>query len=123
MDRAHRLGSRKFDQNIPNPRPRPVIVRMTMFKDKQYILRNSYKLADSPMNVSEDYSKATLELHKFLVKEAKLAKNTVDSLIKSFRITYRRVSLKFQKPTTNEEYFRSFSMKDIENNPHDWFKK
>ena len=118
MDRVHRLGRRKGDQT----KPRPIIVKMTTFKDKQYILRNSFKLKDSKMNVSEDYSKATLDLHRRLVKEGKAAKEYASSPVKSFRITYRRISLKYEDSHNKQEYFKSFSLDDIMSNPQDWFK-
>ena len=118
MDRAHRLGKR----DDRKPHPRPIIVRMTMFKDKQHILKNGYKLSGSHMNVSEDYSKATLELHSDLVKAAKTAKEDPDSQIKSFRVMYRRVSLKFENPANNEVQYRSFSMININDHPNDWYK-
>ena len=115
MDRAHRLG-RKDDSK---PYPRPIIVRMTMFKDKQHILKNAYKLATSNMNVSEE----TLQVHSELTKAAKKAKEEVsDGSIISYRVFYRRISLKFQN-TNDSTSYKSFSLKNIIDHPNDWYKR
>ena len=116
MDRAHRLGPRKTNQN----RPRPVIVKMTYYKDKAYIIQSGRKFAESAVNVAEDYSKKTLEIHKILTNAAKTAKESLPS-IKQFRITYRRVVLKYENPTSHSFFFKGFNLYDINKGP-DWFK-
>jgi hypothetical protein len=102
-DRAHRLG--RFDKSKTNPRP--IIVRVYNFRDKEHILKNSFKLVDSTMNVSEDFSKPTIQLHSELYKAAKIAKETENSGIISFRVLYRRLSLKFEEVVLPNVYNRA----------------
>ena len=118
-ERAHRLGKPKRDSD----RPRPIIVKMSSHRDKQHILSNARKLARSEMNVNEDFSKPTLELHTQLYKAAKSAKEKGDSNMRSFRVLYRRLSVKFEDSITKQEYFRTFTMRDITDNPATWYKQ
>ena len=119
IDRAHRLGRK----SPTTDRPRPIIVRFTYFKDKQDIIRNGTKLRDCNINMSEDFSKATIDIHKKLRREAKEAKelkfNHASLAITNFKVTYRRVTLTY---TTNKSmktantFIKSFSLRDIESN-------
>ena len=123
IDRAHRLGHK----SPTTDRPRPIIVRFTYFKDKQVIIRNGNKLRECNINMSEDFSKATIDIHKKLRREAKEAKevkfNHPNLAITNFKVTYRRVILTY---TTNKAiktantFNRSFSLRDIESNIN-WF--
>ena len=123
IDRAHRLGKK----SPTNERPRPIIVRFTYFKDKQDIIKNGKKLKDCSINMSEDFSKATIEIHKKLRKVAKDAKEFKFShpnmAITNFKVTYRRVILTY---TTNKAvktaptFNRGFSLPYIEGN-NNWF--
>ena len=117
-DRAHRLG--KFDKL--KKQPRPIIVRMSNFRDKEAILRNARKLSTIKMNVSEDFSKPTIQLHYDLRKAAKAAMDTNTSGILSFRVMYRRLSLKFEDYNTHQPFFRTYTIRDIINNPSNWFQ-
>ena len=89
FDRAHRLGPRRNDQE----RPRPIIVRVTFFKDKQHILKNANKFKGSQFSVAEDYSKPTLAIRRQLLSAAK---SVIDKCghMKSFKITYKRLVVK-----------------------------
>ena len=66
FERAHRLGSKaKWNKDTnPNKRPRPIIVKMSFHRDKQAIIRQAWRLKNSHTNVSEDYSKETLDVHR-----------------------------------------------------------
>ena len=113
IDRAHRLGRKTSDK------PRPIIVRFTYFKDKQAILKNGWKLKGCNINMSEDFSKATIEVHKQLRNAAKAAKESFShqSLgILNYKVTYRRVILTYTTNKTYKEantFNRSFSLENV----------
>ncbi|XP_049268671.1 uncharacterized protein LOC119383916 [Rhipicephalus sanguineus] len=65
IERAHRLG--RFRQN----KNRPIIVRLSNFKDKEEILSCARKLKDSGISISEDYSPNTRIARKNLAAFAK----------------------------------------------------
>ena len=111
FDRAHRLGPKKSDQD----QPRPIIVKATYFKDKQYILSNSYKMKNSPYNVSEDFSKPTLAIRRTLVSRAKLAKTQCPE-VKSFKLKYKNLVIQYECNGRNGKYnfYKSFSLKDVQ---------
>ena len=112
FDRAHRLGPRRDNAE----KPRPIICKVTYFKDKEHILKNSYKLKNSPFNISEDFSKTTLTIRSELVAKAKIAKNNCKH-IRNFRVNYRRLILKYEDPTTKNIFFRGFNLHDVSSNP------
>ena len=112
FDRAHRLGPRKEN----GEKPRPIICKFTYYKDKELVLKNSYKLKNSPFNISEDFSKTTLAIRSELVTKAKIARNNCEH-IKSFRVNYRRLVMKYENPTTKNTFFRGFNLSDISSNP------
>ena len=111
FDRAHRLGPRRRNQD----RPRPIIVRVTYYKDKEYILSQGYKFKDSAFNVSEDFSKPTLTIRRTLVSKAKSAK-TACPQIKSFKLNYRHLVLQYECDGNNGKYtyHKSFDLKDTQ---------
>ena len=120
IDRAHRLGRRSSDK------PRPIIVRFTYFKDKQEIIKNGQKLKGCNINVSEDFSKSTIEVHKQLRNKAKAAKESFKDQtigIINYKVTYRRVMLTY---TSNKAikgantFNRSFSLQDTYDDVN-WF--
>ena len=120
IDRAHRLGKKRSE---PNARPRPIIVKFTYFKDKQDIIMNAHKLKGTLVGVSEDYAKATLEVHKKLVQHAKDAKETKFSdpvkAIVNFKVTYRRVLVTYTTCKTDphaRKFTKSFSLQNILDN-------
>ena len=128
VDRAHRLGKKRSE---PSARPRPIIVKFTYYRDKQDIIKNAHKLKGTQVGVSEDYSKATLDVHKSLVQHAKDAKeNKYSDAVKAivnFKVTYRRVLITYTTCKTDphaKKFTRSFSLDDIQGNsrwyiPHD----
>ena len=117
FDRAHRLGKPKKPSEH-SARPRPVIARFTYYREKVDILKMRRNFKHSAVNISEDYSKDTLAVHKQLVAHAKEAQMKLNT-IKSFNITYRRVTLRYEPPSQNP-FFKSFNLKDIEDN-NQWF--
>ena len=96
LERAHRLGKKKPEQG----RPRPIIVCCGSFKDKQFILNNANRLKGSSYVIAEDFSKATLEVRRELVRKGKEAKNKCPA-VQSYQVKYRRLVLKYLNPNTN----------------------
>ena len=115
-DRAHRLGPKKPGQE----RPRPIIVRMTFYKDKQYILSQTHKLKRSTFGISEDFSKYTLSVRKTLLASAKIAKSQCKE-IKSFKLNYKRLVLQYERNDNGRmyTYYKSFAVTDV--NQSNWF--
>ncbi len=118
IDRAHRLGKRRPEHDT---RPRPIIAKFSYYKQKEHILRNGYKFKDSPINVSEDYSKETLHVHRELRKHGINAKEScrTDSTvnIKQFKVTYRRLIVTYvNKANPAVPFTRSFNLQYIEGN-------
>ena len=114
-DRVHRLGRKKEDKS----RPRPIIARFTYFKDKEDVLKQGFKLKNCPLNMSEDFSKATLNIRSQLITKAKLAQNNESSII-NFRVRYKRLIIKYANPSTNAMFYRGFDLHEIESNPY-WY--
>ena len=115
FDRAHRLGPKKEDQT----RPRPIIVRVTFYKDKLHILENANRFRDTPYSVSEDFSKETLSIRRQLVSQAKSAKLKC-SAIKHFKLKYKRLVLTYVNPDTDKTFYRGFNIHDVLNNAY-WY--
>ena len=68
--RVHRLGRPRQGVNS-----RPIIAKFLLFKDKDRVLRNAYKLKDTPFSISEDFYDATREKRKMLFPHLKKAKD------------------------------------------------
>ena len=115
FDRVHRLGPKRAGQD----RPRPIIARFSSYKDKEWVLKQDYKLKNSRFGVSEDFSKPTLQIRSELITKGKIVKDKHE-FIKGYRLTYRRLSLKYENPETGNIYYRSFSLKDTKSNPN-WY--
>ena len=115
FDRAHRLGPIKSDQD----RPRPIIARFTAYKDKEIILKNSFKLKGTSYGIAEDFSKATLDIRSQMVAKAKIARDK-HQFIKGFRLNYRRITLKYENPDGKSTYFKSYGFSDTLNDPN-WY--
>ena len=111
FERVHRLGRHRSDAT----RPRPIIAKMSFYKDKEEILKSSSKFKGTPYNVAEDYSKATLSIRRQLVAKAKEAKDKCE-LVSSFSVNYRRLVVRYQNPTTQRMYSRGFNLSDILDN-------
>jgi len=117
LDRAHRLPPGRPKAGAT--KPRPIIVKFTYYRDKERVLSERKKLSGSALAMSEDYSKTTLEMHRELVQHAKKAKEALPDQITSFRITYRRVTLRYEQHS-KPAFFRSFNLKDISSNQQ-WY--
>lgn len=65
FERVHRLG--KFRDS----KQRPIIAKLTFFKDKQQILASAPKLKGSKYSIGEDFSLATRQARKSLIEFAK----------------------------------------------------
>ena len=120
FERAHRLGRRRPEHDT---KPRPIIVKFTYYKQKEAIIKNASKFRNSHINVSEDYSRETLDVHRKLYQQGKAAKENLFSdpvkAIKYFKVGYRRLTLTY---STNKNdpaacvFTRSVSLNDIVGN-------
>ena len=123
IDRAHRLGQRNYGNNT---KPRPIIVKFTYFKQKQTLILNSQKFRVCPINISEDYSRETLDIHKKLFEQAKSAKNKYSDPQKSilrFNVSYRRLVVTYllnKNDVNGRKLVKSFTLDDITNNSN-WY--
>jgi len=115
FDRVHRLGKFKKDAT----KPRPIIAKFTYYRDKETVLSKRRNLAGFDLSMSEDYSKTTLDIHRELVNYAKEAKDKLPD-IKSLRITYRRVTLRYEPPQKTA-FSKSFTLKDINDGKDNWY--
>ena len=125
FDRAHRLGKRKPEHET---KPRPIIVKFSYYKQKERIIKSGYKFKNCPINVSEDFSKETIQLHAKLRACGRDAKETLFSdeklAIKYYKITYRQLLLTYttdKSKTDARTFTRYLSLKDITENPGTWF--
>ena len=59
IDRAHRVGNKDN-----GGRPRTIIVKFHYFRDREFFLRNSYKLKGTSVFVNEDLCQSSLEKRK-----------------------------------------------------------
>lgn len=66
IERAHRNH-----QHGSGRKPRTITMRLLNYKDKEVILKNCWKLKGTDIFISEDYSKATVEIRKKLLQEVK----------------------------------------------------
>ena len=96
-----------------------MIARFTFYKDKEDVFKQGFKLKNTQVNMSEDFSKATLNVRSQLVMKAKQAKDN-ESSITGFRINYKRLIMKYINPATNNTYYRGFNLHDIQNNAY-WY--
>ena len=123
IERAHRLGKR----NPANERPRPIIVCFTYFKQKQEIIRNGNRFKHCNINVSEDYSKETLEEHKKLRSlgiQAKQNYRDDTKAIKHYKVAYKRLVLTYSTNKQNQSaptFVKTFTIQDIASDPDNWF--
>ena len=116
FDRAHRLGARK--KNVT--RPRPIIVKFTFYKGKEFVYRQGHRLRGYIENMSEDFSKSTLMEHKELAKFGKTAKD--NNLIRGYRITYRRMSVQHTNPSdTEKSFYKTYSLQFINKHAQSWY--
>jgi len=60
IERAHRVGRQK------NAEPRPIVLKLLSYKDKELVLEKRKLLKDTSCYVSEDFSKETFEIRRRL---------------------------------------------------------
>ncbi|KAH6933125.1 hypothetical protein HPB50_012321 [Hyalomma asiaticum] len=80
FDRAHRLG--KFSDT----KRRPVITKLTYYKDKERILANARKLKGSDFYIREDFSLSTRQARQKLIEHAKTLKKPFKLSVDRLRI-------------------------------------
>ena len=123
IERAHRLGKKDPENN----KPRPIIVCFSYFKQKQEIIKNGARFRDCPINVSEDFSRETLDEHKKLRSHGDKAKQTYvneTKSIKHYKVTYRCLVVTYSVKRPNQtptSFVKSFTLRDIMRNPDSWF--
>ena len=98
MDRCHRLGKpRRVDNSGQlsgqNLKPRPIVCKMTYYKDKQMVLGNGIKLKGSEIRISEQCSKLTREMHSNMYQKCREAKESPNSCIEKFYIKYHYAAI------------------------------
>ena len=75
FDRVHRISSRRSQSNGRNPKPRPIIVRLTDFQDKFFIKSFIKNLPrGTGFGISDDFPKGVDEVRKLLYPILKAAK-------------------------------------------------
>ena len=89
FDRVHRLGRPNKPGSDQKSRPRPIVGRLTYYRDKDTILRNGKLLKGSRIRISEQYSKNTTTVHNNLFRACKSAKDAPNSNIEKFFMKYR----------------------------------
>ena len=80
IDRCHRLGRKRATG------PRPIIAKLTFFKEKQKVFSQASKLKGTGVSISEDYIKPIRESRSKLVP-----------MLKSARAKGKRASLQYDK--------------------------
>ena len=75
IERAHRIGklppqpSHQHDGSKVKVRPKPIIVRFQLWKEKQMVVKKAHQLMPESIQFYEDYSKRTLERRKEMIPE------------------------------------------------------
>ncbi|XP_049520556.1 uncharacterized protein LOC125944250 isoform X2 [Dermacentor silvarum] len=90
LERAHRLG--RYNEN----RKRPIIVKFSLYKERQVVLLNAKKFKNSLYSVGEDYSSETRNTRKKLWEYAKAKREDKNN----------KVKLNFDKLIINGRAFR-----------------
>ena len=112
FDRVHRLGRKKTGARFP----RPIVCRLTYYKDKEMILKNAPKLRGSNISMCEQFSQETQELHSQLFSACKAAKEQENSPILKFYINYKHAAVHFRNGSK-----KNFNIDQI-NSKSDWYK-
>ena len=111
--RCHRLGKKG------SGKARPIIACFSDFKQKEFIIKNAKFFNHRKVNVSEDYSRQTLAIHRKLAEHGKSVKEQHEYII-HFRIQYRRLVLTYLNKKSDKTFVRSFTLKNI-NEYSNWF--
>ena len=72
IDKCHGIGPCKTNPGQDCDRPRTVVWKLYIIKDKQYILDNAKKLKNTGMFIYEEFSKGTIKLRKTLWEQVHL---------------------------------------------------
>ena len=75
FDRVHRVSARRIPSGTPNSKPRPIIVKLSSFHDKEFIksfIKNLTKGRN--LGISDDFPKEVEEMRKKLYPVLKAAK-------------------------------------------------
>ena len=124
IDRAHRLGRKTPECEN---KPRPIIAKFSYHKQKAEIIKNGFKFRNTAINVSEDYSRETLQEHKLLRNHGKNAASVFSDPIKSlvhYKVAYKRLLVTYSVNKNKHDakkFVKSFTLDYIKNNPY-WFK-
>ena len=71
IERAHRVRRREGVKFNSNNTPRIIAAKFLDYKEKEEVMRRSYKLKDTTYSVREDFSKETVEIRKKLWDQVK----------------------------------------------------
>ncbi|XP_037554789.1 uncharacterized protein LOC119431375 [Dermacentor silvarum] len=82
IERAHRMGKHN------NDKPRPIIVKFGLFKDKQRLLSAASKLKGSRISLSEDYSQQVRRCRSKLIAYARDQNSGARYKLKYNKMTY-----------------------------------
>ncbi|XP_075533156.1 uncharacterized protein LOC142566194 [Dermacentor variabilis] len=82
IERAHRMGKHN------NDKPRPIIVKFGLFKDKQCLLSAFSKLKGSRISLSEDYSQQVRRCRSKLIAYAQEQNSGARYKLKNNKMTY-----------------------------------
>ena len=88
IERCHRLGRKQQNKS------RPIIAKMTFFKDKVRVMAQAHKLKESNLALSDDYTKAVREKRKKLLPHMHRARNN-----------RKRATLTFDKLKIDDEIY------------------
>lgn len=80
FERVHRLGKYNTDKQ------RPIIAKMSSFKDKQKVLSAAHKLKGTGFSIGEDFSPSTRYSRKKLIEFAKRLKKPIKLSVDKLRI-------------------------------------
>ena len=108
LDRAHRLGKKGDERKAP----RPIIVKFTSYKDKEYVMNNKTKLEGKPIFINEDYSKNTVDIHKKLLAKAKAAKEE-NKMIEKYFLNYKSITLTYKIEGRETLFKKTYQPKDM----------
>ena len=113
FDRVHRIGQKD------SKKTRPIIAKLTFFKDKELILNNRSLLKDKKIDgsdkqlvIGEDYCKKTIEIHKLLLGKAKVAKENNESIAKYY-VNYRSITLAYDLEGRTTYLKKTYVLKDM----------
>ena len=80
IERAHRVGEKRKPYVAPSgrvvrPYPRPIVAKLTKWKDREAVIQAARKIEPPGMKFLEDFSSRTLEKRKALIPKLEAARN------------------------------------------------